>query len=669
MIATRFHVLFDSGTLSYNSPKSHLNSSVLNSSTLFLFHCKVSAVNSSQDNDSENFEYEQEVTAEDRARSQVFLKRTFLAVFCVVLVASLALITQHFLSQEKVVQQEVVIPEYRPEVQTPLPEILLEDITTSAGIDFVFENGATGQKLLPETMGGGCAFADMNGDLSPDLILINSNRWPWDAEKSEQATPVAPLVSLYLNNGFGEFTNVSENWGLTERAYGMGCSAADYDNDGDLDLYVTTVGKNRLLRNEGEKFTDVTETMKVGGREEDWSTASGWFDYDRDGDLDLLVCQYVEWSREIDLSQDFQLTGVGRAYGRPQNFGGAFPTLYRNDGDSFTDVTDTSGLKITNPATGVPLAKSLGILFEDFNHDGWLDVMISNDTVQNLLFLNQQNGEFLEEATIAGVAFDMQGNARGAMGIDAARFRNDDSLGVAIGNFANEMTALYVAEDQSVAFTDQAISCGLGPQTRLQLTFGVLFGDFDLDGRVDLFAANGHLESEINVVQASQQYQQSPQLFWNAGDDQETEFRPLTEEQLGSAFLTPMVGRGASTADIDADGDLDLLIATSDGSPRLLRNNQQTGHHWLQVRLEGRRSNRNAIGAFVTVKTPEQTLYRRVSPTRSYLSQVDYTLHFGLGQSDGPVDITIDWPNGDQIEMPQVPVDQLLEVIEPEDPA
>ena len=257
--------------------------------------------------------------------------------------------------------------------------------------------------------------------------------------------------------------------------------------------------------------------MGVGGQDDQWSSSCGWLDYDNDGDLDLFVCNYIHWSREIDLQQGFQLTGIGRAYGPPTSFEGAQPYLYRNDGDRFTDVSASSGIQQLNPATGVPLAKSLGLVPVDIDRDGWIDIIVANDTVRNLLYLNQRDGTFREMAVEAGIAFDSQGKARGAMGVDAAHFRNDDCLGVAVANFANEMTALYVCEGSNLLFTDDAITTGLGPVTRLDLSFGVLFFDADLDGRLDLLAANGHLENDINQVQSSQHYRQPTRLFWNAG--------------------------------------------------------------------------------------------------------------------------------------------------------
>src|SRR5690606_20170920 len=283
--------------------------------------------------------------------------------------------------------------------------------------------------------------------------------------------------------------------------------------------------------------------------------------------------------REFDAAQNFRLADGARAYGRPQNFPGTFPQLYRNDGEGrFVDVSREAGLQIRDPGTGQPLAKALGVCFADFDRDGWLDIVVANDTVQNLLFHNQQNGTFEEIGELAGIAFDRDGRARGAMGIDIAPFRNSEALGIAIGNFSNEMVALYVAERGQLSFSDQAVRAGVGPDTSLQLTFGMFFVDCDLDSRLDLFVANGHLEDQINRVQPRQTYEQSPQLFWNGGPGSPVEFLPLTARQTGEDFVRPLVGRGAACADIDGDGDTDLLITAVGRRPRLLRNDQQSGH-------------------------------------------------------------------------------------------
>ncbi|MDC0307526.1 MAG: CRTAC1 family protein [Planctomycetaceae bacterium] len=543
-----------------------------------------------------------------------------------------------------------------------LPEIRWTDITKSAGIDFLHQNGAAGEKLLPETMGGGCAFFDFDNDRDQDLIFINSQRWPWaDQNESSIAT-----MKLYANDGSGNFTDVTSLAGLDISLYGMGVACGDFDADGWVDLFISCLGEDRLLRNDEGKFVDVTEQAGVGGEPESWSTSSGWFDYDRDGDLDLFVAHYVVWSRDFDLSQEFTILGNIPAYGRPQNFEGTFPSLYRNDGrGKFIDVSDSAGLRVLNPATQTPLAKSLGVVFEDFDTDEDLDIFVSNDTVQNFLFVNQGDGRFVEMATLAGVAFDLQGAARGAMGIDTSHFRNDPTIGVAIGNFANEMTALYVTRDNNLQFYDEAVSNGLGSNTRMQLSFSVLFFDADLDGRLDLLQTNGHLEEQINKVQASQTYEQAPQLFWNSGPENETEFVALPANKTGDDFLKPLVGRGAAYADIDNDGDLDLVLTATGQPARLIRNDQQLNHHWLRVKLTGNGQNLAGIGATITMSTKGRQQFRTVSPTRGYLSQMELPVTFGLGDADLVERLTIRWPDGTEQILENIEADQLLEVEQP----
>jgi hypothetical protein len=377
------------------------------------------------------------------------------------------------------------------------------------------------------------------------------------------------------------------------------------------------------------------------------------------------VVNYVRWTRDIDLGQNFQLVGVGRAYGPPVSFEGTFPYLYRNDGDGrFSDVTEEAGLRIRNRDTGVPMAKSLGVAPVDLDADGNIDIIVANDTVQNFVFHNQGDGTFREVGELCGIGFDSAGRARGAMGIDTADLPSYESLGVAIGNFANEMTALYVSQGDPLQFTDAAIATGLGPPTRLELTFGVFFFDYDLDGRLDLLGANGHLEQEINKGQPSQHYEQPPQLFWNAGPDQPTLFVRVPPEKVGDDFFRPMVGRGAAYADIDGDADLDVLLVGNGQRPRLLRNDLQLGQHWIRLRLIGRRCNRDAIGAWIEVHCDGRILRRQVMPTRSYLSQVELPVTVGLGEARDVDKIVVRWPAGAVQTIDAPAVDQTLVIDE-----
>jgi len=543
------------------------------------------------------------------------------------------------------------------------PDVAFVDITRQAGVTFEHENGADGQKLLPETMGGGVAFFDFNNDGRPDLIFVDSRPWPWSARVTSHERQ-SRLV-LYRNDGGGHFTDVTRAAGLAVDLYGMGVAAADYDNDGWVDLFVTAVGANRLFRNIGGRFVDVTRPAGVEGRADQWSTCAAWLDYDRDGDLDLFVCNYVRWSRDIDLQQDFRLVGIGRAYGPPRTFEGTFPYLYRNDGHGhFTDVSASAGVQIRNPATGVPMAKSLGVSPVDLDADGWPDLVVSNDTVQNFVFHNERNGRFMEIGARSGIAFDAYGNSRSAMGIDAADFRNDGSLGIAVGNFANEMTALYVSQQAPLQFADEAIIAGIGPASRSALTFGVLFFDYDLDGRLDLVTANGHVEHEINKVQASQQYAQPPHLFWNAGAGGLATFVPVAP-RAGNDLFGPMVARGAAFADIDGDGDLDLVLTSIKGAPRLLRNDQHSGHHWLRLMLTGTRANRDAIGAAIEVRAGSETLRRTVMTTRGYLSQSELPVTIGLGTHSHVDEVRVRWPDGSTQTIHDVKVDRPTHIVQP----
>ena len=384
----------------------------------------------------------------------------------------------------------------------------------------------------------------------------------------------------------------------------------------------------------------------MAGAPDAWSTCACFFDSDHDGDLDLYVGNYVRWSRDIDMGVDYRLTGIGRAYGPPANFEGAQPCFYRNDGSGkFTDATKEAGMLVTNAATGVPVGKALGVRACDIDADGDLDLSVANDTVANFLYRNKGDGTFEERAKELGLAFDREGRSTGAMGIDAAWFRNDASIGIAIGNFANEMTSFYVTQGSSELWADEAIGIGIGAPTRKYLKFGTLFLDYDLDGRQDFLQVNGHLENEINAVQKSQTYEQPAQLFWNAGADARRTFVEVDGATTGD-LSHPIVGRGGATADVDGDGDLDILMTQVGARPVLLLNEQALGQHWLRVRLVGAGKNREAIGARVTVRTAEGQQTQDVMPFKSYMSQCELPLTFGLGSAKRAEDVTVTWADG-----------------------
>jgi hypothetical protein len=542
------------------------------------------------------------------------------------------------------------------------PRLSFTDVTRESGIDFVHVNGAYGERLLPETMGGGLAIFDYDNDGRQDLLFVDSRRWPWRDSGRNGGAP-----RLYRNLGDFRFEDVTAATGLDSLSlYGMGVSVADYDGDGFQDVYLTAVGPNRLLRNvEGRRFEDVTEANGVAGGQDDWSTSAAFFDADNDGDLDLFVCNYVEWSRRIDQEVDYRLTGIGRAYGPPTNYAGTFSMLFRNEGGRFVDVSESAGIRVTNPATGLPAGKALAVLPTDVDDDGWMDLVVANDTVQNFLFRNLGDGRFEEVGMTSGLAFDNSGAATGAMGLDSARFTDEGELAIAVGNFSNEMTSYYVSRRNSLLFTDQAIVSGIGPGSRQALSFGLFFFDADLDGRLDLLQTNGHVEDEINIVQPSQHYEQPTQLFWNCGPACARQFIQMADEAVGD-LSRPVVGRGAGYGDLDGDGDLDVVITQVNRAPLILRNDQQTGHNWLRVRVHGPEGNPDALGARVRLFAGERAMERDVMPTRSYLTQVELPLTFGLAGATQAERLVVTWPDGTHAELTDVPAGQTVDIPYPD---
>ena len=582
---------------------------------------------------------------------------------------------------EEAVEIPVAAPRAVEAAPRDVPVVPFTDVTAGAGIDFIHVNGAAGEALLPETMGAGGAFFDFDRDGDQDLLLVNSTTWEAVLSDAGAGPGTGPTMSLYENDGTGKFADRTAGSGLEVSFYGTGVAVGDVDGDGWTDLFVSAVGSNRLFRNvEGQRgsssrFEDVTATAGVAGADTEWSSSSAFFDADGDGDLDLLVGNYVRWSREIDIEVDYTLTGVGRAYGPPVNYGGTTMDLYRNDGSGvFTDVSEEAGLHILNPATDTPVAKTLGLAPVDIEGDGDTDVVVANDTVRNFLLVNDGSGVFTEDGELYGLAYGRDGAATGAMGADAADFRNDGELGFAIANFANEMTSLYVSQGDPTLWSDEAITAGIGAPSRRVLSFGLFFFDYDLDGRLDLLQVNGHLEDDIEVVEPSQQYRQTPQLFWNAGPDAASTFVPV-EPAPGDGLTRELVGRGSSYADIDGDGDLDVLLLQTGDRPLLLRNDQETGHRWLRflLRGDGERVNRDAIGAWVEVEQETAAgpvvQRRRVMPTRSYQSQVEPVVTIGLGDV-ASVDelgrVEVLWPDGKR---QAVDVDGLDRVVEIEYPS
>jgi hypothetical protein len=541
-----------------------------------------------------------------------------------------------------------------------LPDVKFVDVTKEAGITFVHTNGMAGEKLLPETMGSGVAFLDYDGDGDQDLLFVNSDEWP-DNQK-----PPRPTQALYRNNGKGHFEDVTKAAGLDRTFFGQGVAVGDYDNDGDPDVYITALGGGHLFRNDGGKFTDVTAEANAHASR-GWLTSAAFFDMENDGDLDLFVCCYLDWTADNDRGQGFQLsgTGKGRAYGPPTAFNGTFCSLLRNDGGKFTDVSEEAGVKVRTVDLKVPVGKALGVAPFDVDGDGLVDVAVANDTVQNFFFHNLGRGKFEEMGITSGMAFDQSGSARGAMGIDWADFKNDGSLGMAVGNFANEMTALYVTDDpKSLQFSDLANIYGLGAPTQPPLKFGLFFFDYDLDGRLDLLSTNGHLESDIQKVQASETYAQSAQLFWNTGRPGRSLYTLVGSDKVGPELLAPIVGRGSAYADIDGDGDLDVVLTVNGGPARLFRNDGGNKNHWVRLSLTGKTSNRSVIGAKVVVESSGLTQRRQLFPAKGYLSSVEFPLTFGLGTHGKVEKLTITWPSGETTELKDLAAGKLYRVEE-----
>ena len=516
----------------------------------------------------------------------------------------------------------------------PLPPILgtpaatavtFTDVTASAGIHFRHNNGAFGRKYLPETMGSGIAFLDVDSDGWQDLFLVNATRFP-----GRQGTASYP--ALYRNNGNGTFSDITRAAGLHTELYGMGAAAADYDNDGRTDLYVTALGANRLFRNAGaSRFIDVTDRAGVG--DAGFSTSAAWFDYNRDGTLDLFVAHYVDWSPETDLF--CTLDGKLKSYCTPESYRGHSSTLYRNMGNgTFEDVTRAAGVYD-------PDGKALGVALIEYDNDGWMDLFVAHDTQPNRLYRNLRNGRFTDVGLMAGVAFNEAGVARAGMGVEAADYDGSGRQSLVIGNFSNEMMALYTNEGTGL-FIDEAPASAIGKASLLTLTFGAFFFDYDLDGRMDIFAANGHVADDITRVQPTVQYAQPPHLFRNLGGRR---FEEVTR-RLGADFGRPMVARGAAYADYDHDGDLDILVTSNNGPARLLRNDAGNRNRWLRVTVVGTRSNRDGIGTRVqAIVDGKPGPWAYVKTGSSYCSQSELPITLGLGDALR-VSLRVTWPDG-----------------------
>ena len=547
------------------------------------------------------------------------------------------------------------------------PGFRLVDVTTQAGIHFRHNSGAYGGKLLPETLGAGCAFLDYDRDGWQDILLVNGTDWP--GHKREQISEPSTL-KLYRNNRNGTFSDVTRSAGLDVEMYGMGVAVGDYDNDGFPDILVTCVGQNRLFRNTGKgSFVDVTKSSGLGGRQA-LSTSALWLDFDRDGLLDLFVCNYVKWAAEHDVF--CSLDGKHKSYCTPEAYRGETCWLFHNRGNgTFEDVTATCGIFDSS-------SKSLGVAMLDYDHDGWSDLLVTNDTQPNKLYRNQRNGTFKDVAVDAGIAFSTEGRARAGMGVDVADFENSGLAGVAITNFDNEMTGLYRLTNGG-NYVDVAIPSGVGQASKDKLGFGCAFLDADLDGTLDLAVVNGHIDDTVRNV-SGVGYAQPPQLFLNRGKGNFVDVATA----IGGGFSQPKVGRGLAYGDFDRDGDLDLLITTNNGPAYLYRNDQAAGNRSLRIRLVGTKSNRDAIGASVKIfhgalygtsngasngtssSTPNGSTIqsRMVKGGSSYLSQSELPVTFGLGKQDKIDRLVIEWPSGRTEEYKNLSAGRAYECVE-----
>jgi hypothetical protein len=509
------------------------------------------------------------------------------------------------------------------------PSIQFRDVTQLAGIHFTHNNGAFGKKFLPETMGPGVAFIDYDNDGWPDIFLVNGMDWPGHAQK--HSTP-----KLYHNNHDGTFTDVTHKAGLDIEMFGMGVAVGDYDNDGYDDLFVTAYGQSHLFHNNGNgTFTDVTQKAGLSGPKE-FSTSAAWVDYDKDSRLDLVVGNYVQWTPETDLY--CTLDGKSKSYCTPESYKGTSVRLWHNRGDgTFEDATQKAGL-------GEPTSKTLGVAVLDYDNDGWPDLLFSNDTQPNKLYRNNGNGTFTEKAVVAGVAFSEDGVARAGMGVDASDYDHSGYPSLLITNFSNQMLSLYHNEGKGL-FVDEAPRSEIGRASLLTLGFGCFFFDYDLDGWADVLVANGHIDADIQRVQANVKYAMPPHVFRNDGKGK---FQEVTKS-LGQAFDSPRVGRGAAYADINNDGRLDLLLSTNGGPVYLFRNEAQGPAAFngsLRIKLIGTKSNRDGIGATVRLTASGETQTQMLRSGSSYLSASELVLTFGLAQRDKADAIEIRWPSG-----------------------
>jgi hypothetical protein len=526
--------------------------------------------------------------------------------------------------------------------------VRFEDVSARAGLaDFHHVNGAAGKKWFPETMGPGCGVLDYNLDGWPDLVLIRGAMWKDNT---------VPVLALFRNTGEKSFVEVTAELGLAElRAYGLGLTIGDYDNDGDPDIFLSNVGRNYLLRNDGGKYTDVGSA--AGLAEDDWwSSSAMWFDADLDGWLDLYIGNYVEWSPATDIR--CSIDGVTKSYCTPELYTGITSQFFHNNGDgTFSDWTERAGF-------GNGPGKTLGTATFDFNHDGWPDVVVANDTQRDELYINRGDGTFDEKGTISGIAFDESGNARGGMGVDVGVVDNSGEESVFIGNFAKEMIGVYRHVGGGF-FTERAASSKIGRPSLMTLTFGLKLFDADLDGDLDLFTANGHIIEQVEKAQDGITFKQRPHLFLNDGDGEFTD----AASQSGSAFQTQLVARGIATLDYDRDGDLDILVVENNGPVHLWESNaSQVRGGYVKVSVTGTESNRSGYGTQLRAVVGEKRMYRRIRSGSSYLSHSEAVAVFGLGGAAKMDSLIVRWPAGSVLTLVDISADADLNLVENAEP-